>query len=76
LLSPPVALQERQHRPYWNGALALLAGPERIETGWWDDQLVERDYFIAQTEQSAWVWIFRSRPTQGESGWFLHGVFG
>lgn len=76
LLAPPLALQERQHRPYWNGALALLAGPERIETGWWDDQLVERDYFIAQTEQSAWVWIFRSRPTQGESGWFLHGVFG
>jgi protein ImuB len=76
LLSPPVAIQERRHRPYWNGPLALLAGPERIETGWWDDQLVERDYFIAQTEQAAWVWIFRTRPTQGDSGWFLQGMFG
>lgn len=76
LLSDPLALPERQHRPYWNGPLALLAGPERIETGWWDDDLVERDYFIAQTEQAAWVWIFRTRPTQGDSGWFLQGVFG
>ena len=76
LLTDPLALSERQHRPYWNGPLALLAGPERIETGWWDDHLVERDYFIAQTEQAAWVWIFRTRPTQGDSGWFLQGVFG
>jgi len=76
LLSDPLALTERKHRPYWNGPLALLAGPERIETGWWDDHLVERDYFIAQTEQAAWVWIFRTRPTQGDSGWFLQGVFG
>lgn len=76
LLSPPLALEEQHHRPYWNGPLALLTGPERIETGWWDDHLVERDYFIAQTEQAAWVWIFRTRPTQGDSGWFLQGVFG
>jgi protein ImuB len=76
LLHAPVALEERRHRPYWRGALALLAGPERIETGWWDGHLVERDYFIAQTEEAAWVWIFRTRPTQGQSGWFLQGVFG
>lgn len=76
LLSSPLALQEQHQRPYWNGPLALLTGPERIETGWWDDHLVERDYFIAQTEQAAWVWIFRTRATQGDSGWFLQGVFG
>lgn len=49
----------------------LLAGPERIESGWWDGGEVRRDYFIARTGDSSLVWIFRER----ERGWFLHGIF-
>lgn len=76
LLHEPLQLAERQHRPWWRGPLTLLSGPERIETGWWDAHLVQRDYFIAEGD-SGCVWIYRARTVQGtESGWFLQGVFG
>ena len=80
----PVAepLAERRSRPLLDGRpLSLLSGPERIEAGWWDAELAERDYFIAETADGALVWIYRARlplSTSGasESGWFLHGRFG
>jgi len=81
LLHAPVALTERNTRPFWNGPLALVAGPERIETGWWDGNLVERDYFVAENEEHILVWIFRSRTGRSSQGagpgtWYLHGLFG
>jgi protein ImuB len=72
LLERPLPLEERDNRPWWHGPLALLAGPERIESGWWDGHLVQRDYFIAESETSGWVWIYRTRS----GGWFLQGRFG
>lgn len=58
--------------------LRLLAGPERIETGWWDTHPVQRDYFIAEAHDGALVWVFRHRLPQppGEPVWFLQGLFG
>ena len=53
--------------------LNLLAGPERIETGWWDGGDVTRDYYLAAGPDGARLWIYRER---GEGGWFLHGYFG
>jgi protein ImuB len=57
--------------------LKLLAGPERIEAGWWDDALAVRDYFIACNEANLLLWVYRER--QGveveEPGWFLQGFF-
>ena len=79
LLPQPQALAERHSRPWLSGQpLHLLAGPERIETGWWDGDLVCRDYFVAQQPDGALLWIYRLRPapTAGEPGWFLHGRFG
>jgi protein ImuB len=81
LLPQPQALQERRSRPLLEGrALQLLAGPERIEAGWWDGALAERDYFIGQTAEGALVWLYRARlpkPSEagGGEGWFLHGRF-
>ena len=80
LLSPPEPLVERDLLPWLDGRpLQLLSGPERIESGWWDEALVERDYFIAQASDSALVWIYRSRLPQraAEQGslWFLQGRF-
>ena len=67
LLDPPRRLVE--------GQFALLAGPERIESGWWDGAEARRDYFIARTGESSLAWIYRERgPEPGES-WFLHGLF-
>jgi protein ImuB len=61
LLEPPRRLGE--------GEFVLLAGPERIESGWWDGDDVARDYFIAARGASL-AWIYRARE-----GWFLHGLF-
>jgi protein ImuB len=65
-------------RPAWllaprrlgEGALALLAGPERIECGWWDGDDARRDYFIARLGESSLAWVYRE---DGE--WYLHGLF-
>lgn len=76
LLPHPQALPELAGRPQRSGPLQLLAGPERIESGWWDaaeaDALgdVRRDYFVAVSKRAEWLWIYRC-----EAGWFLHGIF-
>jgi len=79
LLDVPQPLPEQRSRPWLDGTpLQLLAGPERIESGWWDGALAARDYFIARADDGALVWIFRTRllldQDQG-GGWFLHGRF-
>lgn len=81
LLPEPEPLTERQQRPLLDGQpLQLLCGPERIESGWWDAALAERDYFIAQASDGALVWIYRARlpmaVAEHRQGWFLHGRFG
>jgi protein ImuB len=47
-------------------------GPERIATGWWRAQDVERDYYRAEWEDGTHVWIYRD---QRSGLWFLHGFF-
>ena len=79
LLAQPEPLTERATGPTLGGQpLQLLSGPERIESGWWDAALAERDYFIAQLPGGALVWVYRARlPVQGAvHGWFLQGRFG
>jgi protein ImuB len=72
LLESPRPLAEIDARPHHEGPLELLAGPERIESGWWDGGDVARDYFIARTQNEALVWVYRER---GGGGWYLHGLF-
>jgi protein ImuB len=79
LMSTPLAIEERNQRPYWQGALQLLAGPERIEGGWWDNHFVQRDYFIAEDLQNNLYWIYRERGNHKQNvelGWFMQGRFG
>jgi protein ImuB len=71
LLEAPRPLAEVGAVPHHGGPLKLLAGPERIESGWWDGAEIARDYFVAQTPEQALVWIYRTRG----GGWFLHGLF-
>ena len=47
-------------------------GPERIATGWWRTQDVQRDYYRAEWEDGTHAWIFRDRRG---GRWFLHGFF-
>jgi protein ImuB len=58
----------------WTGAPPqMLAGPERIESGWWDGADIRRDYYQVQTRlgQQAWVW----RDVGKDNPWMLHGWF-
>lgn len=78
LLPAPIPVSERNNRPYWRSPLNLLAGPERIESGWWDGALVQRDYFIAEDDTHLLYWIYRERlaNTAPGEGWFIQGRFG
>jgi protein ImuB len=73
LLERPQALEESETVPCRNGPLKLLAGPERIESGWWDGADVARDYFIARSADAALLWVYRERSPAG--AWYLHGIF-
>jgi len=81
ILPQPQRLSERQDRPLLEGEpLHLVSGPERIEAGWWETALAERDYFIAQAADGALVWIYRARlplsVAADQQGWFMQGRFG
>ncbi len=74
LLDPPRPLALQGSRPCWQGPLQLLAGPYRLEAGWWgesqadggDAALAVRDYFVACNAAVGHVWIFRERaPAAG-----------
>lgn len=51
--------------------VSLMQGPERLNSGWWDNNSVVRDYFIARNRQGQWYWVYRTPQQQ----WFVHGVF-
>jgi protein ImuB len=79
LLRQPQPLREEGGTPLLCGRpLWLVAGPERIEAGWWDGGYAARDYFIAQDNEGALLWVYRFRraPELGEVGWYLQGKFG
>jgi len=72
LLDAPRPIPEVGAVPNYEGPLTLLAGPERIESGWWDDDDIARDYFVARTPAESLVWVYRERRS---GGWYLHGLF-
>jgi protein ImuB len=62
-----------QPRPIGAGDIALLAGPERIEAGWWDSKSVQRDYYVARNGKGSVLWIYRQH--HGLLQWYVHGLF-
>ena len=80
LLTQPLKLAVRNNAPLCveGGPLTLLAGPQRVETGWWSVQKSDaspstpcalRDYFLARSEQMGLLWIYRERlGRQGKAG--------
>ena len=73
LLEQPQALEAMDSVPCHHGPLKLLAGPERIESGWWDGADMVRDYFVARAANEALLWVYRERSPAG--AWYLHGIF-
>ena len=75
MLPEPALLLVEQGYPLHDGnRLALLEGPERLETGWWDDDSITRDYYTAMNPQGLRLWVFRNR--NHAANWYLHGIFG
>ncbi|MBA4740513.1 MAG: DNA polymerase Y family protein [Burkholderiales bacterium] len=72
LLRTPKALPSVSGIPQLHGPLTILNGPERIETGWWDEKDIKRDYFLALTQDHSQVWVYKDIKNQR---WFLHGIF-
>ena len=52
----------------------VLAGPERIESGWWDGGEVRRDYYVVETRGGQRAWAFRAAGEQ-DGPFMLHGWF-
>lgn len=59
--------------PLRGPAPRILAGPERLETGWWDGDDIRRDYYVLELANGQCAWAFAA---PGERGPFmLHGWF-
>ena len=52
-------------------------GPERIESEWWLNEGLHRDYYIVEDEEGIRYWLFRSGHYDAAKtpSWFLHGFF-
>ena len=74
LLPEPRRLAAEDGRPLHDGRLTLLEGPERLETGWWDEHGITRDYYVAVNPHGMRLWIYRCRSARAD--WYLHGLFG
>jgi protein ImuB len=66
LLSQPVPLRCHGSVP--------LAGPERIESGWWDGAGLRRDYYVVETGDGQRAWVFRPAG-DADAPPMLHGWF-
>jgi protein ImuB len=81
-LDEPPRCAAHPHRPAWllprprRCAIEnyqILAGPERIESGWWDGRDCRRDYFVVRDAHGSTLWAFHEYKPH--PGWYLHGVF-
>ena len=64
LLEDPIPLR---------GPTQILYGPERVESGWWDEDEVRRDYYIVETASGQIAWAYAAA---GETtGFMLQGFF-
>jgi protein ImuB len=86
VLPQPLRLAMRGNRPIYQGELQLLAGPQRVEGGWWDrvsvtpvdeaetTRYMARDYWVALSALAGVLWVFQTRLDH-EPAWYLHGHF-
>ena len=76
MLQTPEPLITDKNRPCYQGVLQLVSGPERLETGWWDNEGIAHDYFVARTLKGVDLWIYRDRSKHRNASWYLAGMFG
>jgi len=82
----PAPMPVRAPRPFWllqrplplRGApQRVISGPERIESGWWDEGDRRRDYYVVEVRggQRAWAFLESGSPADAAAGWTVHGWF-
>lgn len=80
---PPTEAIPTTPRPLWllerpiplrSPPRELLAGPERIESGWWDGADLRRDFYLARLADGAHAWI--SAAAGERDGFMLEGFAG
>jgi protein ImuB len=59
-------------KPLQNCGIPTDGRPERIESGWWDDRDVQRDYYVMRTNEGAQLWVYRDLQN---ANWYLHGFW-
>ena len=75
MLPEPALLPADSGCPIHQGCrLRFIDGPERLETGWWDEDGISRDYYTAAGQDGRRLWVFRNRNRT--ASWYLHGYFG
>jgi protein ImuB len=68
LVNPPLAFDPDQQQQ-----LQLHCGPERLSSGWWQQQSQHRDYYVGQNAQGQWLWLYRD--LQQPAQLYLQGYF-
>lgn len=75
-------VRDHAHQPLHHGGLQLLAGPHRLDSGWWDPEhpAAARDYYLAHSPGAGLLWVFHERMAREawlapdhRPQWFLHG---
>ena len=59
--------------PLCHGKVEMVAGPERIESGWWDGRPAFRDYYVGRNGHGETMWLYRE--LRDPDSWHLHGYF-
>ena len=62
----------------WRGQIhevAAIAGPERIQTDWWYEHPVHRDYYRVTLQSGTLLWIYQDLSNAAKAEFFVHGVF-
>lgn len=84
VLPQPLRLAMQGDTPMYQGLLRMVAGPHRVEGGWWHrlhegEQTVTahqaRDYWVAQSPHAGVLWVFQERLAGDRTAWYLHGAF-
>ena len=73
LLDEVIELPTNTGIPTYRNRPVQLGEPERIETAWWQEAPIQRDYFIATESSGSKVWLYRDLNSQRR--WYLHGLF-
>ena len=50
----------------------IKTAAQRLQTNWWQGEMIMRDYYLADNSRGQWQWIFKDHHNK----WFIHGYFG